>query len=157
MAGRVSRRVLDLELLDLEMDLLWGTEAGPELVLACARDGVRARFSKRVRSEVATSLATEANDAFLGLDSEAPPLQIEHWRRLLEERLGAAVELAQASGPSYVVHPDAAFRGAVELVRSDANEIAELRGANPGNWGADEWNELLEGHLGPWVMARGGQ
>lgn len=37
-----------LELLQIEMDLLWGTEAGPELVLACARDASpEARWDSR--------------------------------------------------------------------------------------------------------------
>jgi hypothetical protein len=31
----------DLELLQIEMDLLWGTGPAPELVVACARDGLR--------------------------------------------------------------------------------------------------------------------
>ena len=44
------------------------------------------------------------------------------------------------------------------LVRSDAGEVESLRAANPGNWEPDEWAHLLEGRLGPWVMAvRDGQ
>jgi hypothetical protein len=41
---RESGALGDLELLQIEMDLLWGTNAGPELVLACAADGVRLRL-----------------------------------------------------------------------------------------------------------------
>jgi len=33
----------------------------------------------------------------------------------------------------------------------------QLRAANPGNWGADEWQNLLDGRLGPWVMASHGE
>jgi hypothetical protein len=43
-----TRALSGLELLEIEMDLLWGPEAGPELVLAFIRDGVRARINKRV-------------------------------------------------------------------------------------------------------------
>jgi RimJ/RimL family protein N-acetyltransferase len=32
-----------------------------------------------------------------------------------------------------------------------------LRGANPGNWEPVEWDELLEGKLGPWAIAVDGE
>jgi hypothetical protein len=35
------RALSDVHLLQTEMDLLWGVEDGREVVLACARDGVR--------------------------------------------------------------------------------------------------------------------
>lgn len=38
-------------------------------------------------------------------------------------------------------------------MRSDDGDVAALRGANPGNWGIQEWDQLLDGLLGPWVMA----
>ena len=54
----------DLELLDIEMDLLWGSEAGPEFVIACARGGVRTRIGKHVPAELVRTLAAEvANGA----------------------------------------------------------------------------------------------
>src|SRR5436309_13343299 len=57
--------------------------------------------------DLARALAAEIDGAQPVVDSNTPPLQIEHWRMLLEDALGVAV--------------------------------ATLRGANPGNWGADEW------------------
>src|SRR5436190_335406 len=56
----------DLQLLELEMDLLWGAQAGPELVLACAREGVRARLGNHVPPELARALAAEIDGAQLG-------------------------------------------------------------------------------------------
>lgn len=38
------------------------------------------------------------------------------------------------------------------IVRSDQAWPTWLRGANPGGWHPVEWNELLDGHLGPWAM-----
>jgi RimJ/RimL family protein N-acetyltransferase len=32
-----------------------------------------------------------------------------------------------------------------------------LRNANPGNWHPVEWDELLDGRLGPWTMALEGE
>ena len=90
------------------------------------------------------------------VNSNTPPPQLERWRILLEDALGAAVRVAPGSGPSYVIHPDVTFRASAELVRSDANDLTALRRANPGK-GADEWHRLLDAHLGPWVMATHGE
>jgi RimJ/RimL family protein N-acetyltransferase len=158
MAVENTRALSDLELLEIEMDLLWGSEAGPELVLACARDGVRARIGKQVPSEVARTLAGEIDEGALpGEDLGNPPPQLEGCRVLLEDALGAAVRLAPGSGPSYVIEPGVSFRTTAQLVRSDSADPAPLRAANPGNWGADEWQDLLDGRLGPWVIAMQGE
>ena len=149
-----TRALSDVELLQLEMDLRWGSEAGPELVLACARDGVHARIGKQVPPEVARILAAEIeNSASPGEDRAAPPPQLERSRVVLEDALGSAVRLALGSGPSYVIEPGVSFRPTAQLVRSDSGDKGPLRAANPGNWGADEWQDLLDGRLGPWVMA----
>jgi hypothetical protein len=68
------------------------------------------------------------------------------------------VRLAPGSGPSYIIHPGVTARGTAELIRSDADadHIAGLRAANPGNWGATGRQTLLDGELGPWVMATHG-
>ncbi|MBV9601942.1 MAG: SET domain-containing protein-lysine N-methyltransferase [Chloroflexi bacterium] len=49
------------------------------------------------------------------------------------------------------------IRTNAELIRSDSGDPARLRAANPGNWGADEWHDLLDSRLGPWVMAMHGE
>jgi RimJ/RimL family protein N-acetyltransferase len=152
-----GRPLSDLDLLQIEMDLLWGTEAGPELVLACARDGVRARIGKHVPQHLARALAAELEGTLPALEAETPPPQLERFRLLLEDALGAAVRLAPGSGPSYLVGPDVRYPATAELVRSNDAELSALRAANPGNWSADEWQNLLEGRLGRWVMARHGE
>ena len=153
-----ARAPSDLELLEIKMDLLWGSDAGPELVLARARHGVRARISKRVRPEVARTLVAEIEDgAPPGEDFGTPPPQLERCRVVLEDALGAAVRLAPGSGPSYLIEPGVSFRTTAELIRSDSGDPMQLRAANPGNWGADEWQDLLDGRLGPWVMAMHGE
>ncbi len=156
MDSHAARVLSDLELLEIEMELLWGTEPGRELVLACAREGVRARLGERVPPEVARALAAEIEGAQPVVDSDTPPPQLERWRMLLEDALGAAVRLAPGSGPSYVIHPDVTFRATAELVTANTDDLAAVWGANPGNWGTEEWQRLLDGHLGPWVMATHG-
>ena len=73
---------------------------------------------------------------------------------MLEDALGAAIALAQGSGPSYLIQEDVSFPATAPLARSDAKNLGHLRAANPGNWGDDEWQDLLAGRLGAWVMAR---
>jgi RimJ/RimL family protein N-acetyltransferase len=119
---------------------------------------MRARISNRVRPELARSLAAEIEDRVPpGEDLGTPPPQLERWRVVLEDALGAAVRLAPTSGPSYLIEPRVSFRPTAELVRSDSADPAPLRAANPGHWGADEWQDLLDGRLGSWVMARQGE
>jgi hypothetical protein len=108
----------DPELLQMEMELLWGpqagteaeagtqvgTEAGPDLVIASSRDGVRARIDRRVPPQVARALAAEIDAASpQPMTTSEPPPQLERWRLLLEDALGAAVRLAPGSGPSYLI------------------------------------------------------
>jgi RimJ/RimL family protein N-acetyltransferase len=44
----------------------------------------------------------------------------------------------------------------IEIVCSGEPGVEQLRDANPGNWMAVEWDELLRGQLGPWAMAHAG-
>jgi RimJ/RimL family protein N-acetyltransferase len=61
--------------------------------------------------------------------------------------------LAFAAGPSFLIEEDTRFDAAVHLERSDTSRVARWRDANPGNWHPVEWNELLDGCLGPWTFA----
>jgi len=55
---------------------------------------------------------------------------------------------------NYVVEDDVAPPAIeAQIVRSDAPLPAALRDANPGNWEPVEWDELLDGKLGPWTIA----
>jgi hypothetical protein len=93
----------------------------------------------------------EASPPGAGLGVQPPDLQ--RWCAALEDALDGALSVAARSGPSYQVEDSVAFPATARLVRSDASQVDELRGANPGNWAADEWQDLLAGRLGPWVMA----
>lgn len=50
-----------------------------------------------------------------------------------------------------------ALPSSVRIVRSDAHSGDRLRAANPGGWEPIEWDELLDGRLGPWTMALDGE
>ena len=146
----------DLDLLQIEMEI-WSTDDrqrinGPDLVIASSSIGSAAAFSTAVPDDLAAELVKIVTDAPPMRDLSSPPMVLEHCRRLLEDRLGR-IELRPASGPSYLIPETVTFRSELSLVRSDGNDVAVLRGANPGNWGVQEWEQLLDGLLGPWVVA----
>jgi len=52
----------------------------------------------------------------------------------------------------YVFPSEVEVASDVTIVRSDSHLPAWLRDANPGGWHPVEWDELLDGQLGPWAM-----
>src|SRR5260370_15207549 len=123
-----TRALSELELLEIEMDLVWGSEAGPELVLACARDGVRARIGEQVPPEVARTVAAQIEEGASPIEDSGTPLpQLERSRVALEDALGAAVRLAPGSGPSYLIEPGVSFRATAGLIRCDRGDPLQTR------------------------------
>lgn len=59
----------------------------------------------------------------------------------------------EAASLIYIMDPDVPFSSDVVMYRSDQSFPAWLPEANPGNWESVEWDELVSGKLGPWVMA----
>ena len=53
----------------------------------------------------------------------------------------------------YCFGPDVRFASELHIARSDQTVPAWLKKANPGNWDPVEWDELLDGLLGPWTIA----
>jgi RimJ/RimL family protein N-acetyltransferase len=156
-AGAGRHGAADLELLRIEIELLWppddrGRIAGTELVIASSLAGCAAAIGTAVPDDLAAELAAAVAGAAPPADLSAPPPLLDHCRRLLEARLGP-VALRPGSGPSYLIPEQVASRSDATLVRSDDRAVAALRGLNPGTWEVDEWEQLLDGRLGPWVMA----
>ena len=108
-------------------------------VVARARDGEARWIGADLPDALASALTTA----------------IEPSRRLVEAAAGGALPLRE--GPSFVFDDDTgAAVSSARLVRSDAPGVDELRALNPGNWQPLEWDELLDGRLGPWAMALDG-
>lgn len=98
-----------------------------------------------IGADVPDALATELAATF-DPDQE-PAVSLAHCQQLLDD--GRA--LTSAAGPSYLI--DAVPPSPLHVERSDAPLLPALRDANPGNWHPVEWNELLDGTLGPWAIA----
>ncbi|MFE6778435.1 GNAT family N-acetyltransferase [Streptomyces sp. NPDC057702] len=154
---------------------LTGPDA-PRLVVAAAADGVRvaadASVPERVLAEVRATVArvrpvllagaaggggpasggpVEGGPDCVGREGAyGVPEAVVRARRLVEAATGEATLI---SAPSYLVAPGTRFAPTAEVVTSSEPGRAALRAANPGNWGAGEWDDLLDGALGPWAMA----
>jgi RimJ/RimL family protein N-acetyltransferase len=120
------------------------------VTIACAAASPADRQALWIGAEVPERLVPELRAIFQAAgpaqDPAQPPPALEPCARLL----GAG--LSRSAGPSFLIEgtpPQSPFH----LIRSDASARDRLREANPGNWHPVEWGELLQGRLGPWVMA----
>ncbi|MEX1007898.1 MAG: GNAT family N-acetyltransferase [Acidimicrobiia bacterium] len=153
----------DVDLLAIENDVVCpfderGRRVGNYgLGIAVARDGYLVVLGSDVPDALATELEAAVADTPPAFDPTTAPRVLDGCRRLLEQSGGPV----QQSGPnpSYLIPPDTRFSSGAEIIRSDdgnADELVRsLRGANPqpGGWTATEWDDLLDGTLGPWAMA----
>jgi hypothetical protein len=124
------------------------------VTIACAVEG-RALF---IGAEVPDALASELTSTFERAPAPArpsdPPPALERCQRILE---ADGPPLVRSAGPSFLVGEQARFVSGVHIERSDSSSGAALRRANPGNWHPVEWDELLDGRLGPWAIATDGE
>ncbi|MEU6959138.1 GNAT family N-acetyltransferase [Streptomyces chrestomyceticus] len=150
------------DLLKAEIEVNWPTDArgrfqGPHhLVLAVSADGrhqvpaAAAHLPDALAADLLAAVTPGPTPAGPG----SPPPALPRVQRLLETALGP---VHITTGPSYLIHPDRIrHTPTAPVVRSDTTDpaaIESLRTANPGNWGTDEWHDLLDRKLGPWAMA----
>ena len=155
--------VRDVELLAIENEVVGSFDERGRRVgsysfgIAVARDGYLVVVGSDVPDPVATQLEAAVRESPPAFDPTNPPIVLDHCRQLLA-RSGGPVRQS-GPNPSYLIPPDTTFTSGAEIVRSDdsnADElVSRLRDANPqpSGWSASEWDELLDGALGPWAMA----
>lgn len=155
----------DFELLKIELDTLWlrddrgrlltdrepNGRVAPFLVIASSHDGRIVEIGSRVPD----ALAAELRAAGLSdppSDPSVPPAGMPRCAQLLEAAVGP---VETSSGPCYVIPSAPTFTSAAAIRRSNDAVIEGLRHMNPprANWSGEEWNSLVDGALGPWVMA----
>ncbi|HEY0985774.1 MAG TPA: GNAT family N-acetyltransferase [Kofleriaceae bacterium] len=146
----------DLELFRIQFeDVLDGRRmiGAYGVAIVCTADRDELWISTEVADEQAAELTAVFDGAARATGALEPPA-LERCRPILE-RDGRA--LVTSGGPSYVFPDDTRFASDVRVERSDAPTAEALRDANPGNWHPVEWNELLDGQLGPWAAATEGE
>jgi GNAT acetyltransferase-like protein/SET domain-containing protein len=147
--------VANLDLLQTEMELLWGDRGGPALTIASTSDGLRVRFGQDLPEHLATAAQAWVERCEPTAQFETPPTWLEDIRVELQTHLRAGVMRAPGCGPTFLIEPDLTHTPtpAGLLIRSNAADTSIVQHANPGNWPADEWTDLVEGRLAPWAMA----
>jgi hypothetical protein len=123
------------------------------VTIACAEGRQELWIGAEVPDALAAEVAATFEDAPPSSHPSEPPPALERCARLLDAGDRC---LQRTAGPSFLIPPDAYFASGARLERSDASNGAALRNANPGNWHPVEWDELLDGRLGPWAIATEG-
>ncbi|MDP9237452.1 MAG: GNAT family N-acetyltransferase [Chloroflexota bacterium] len=154
----------DAELMQIEIDTMWLTDArgrltttaeregrpAPHLVIATATDGQRLAIGSEVPDALALQLRALIDEGVRSTDPSAPPTAIPRCIQLLELVVGP-VEVA--SGPSYWVPSPTLYTSDADIVRSDGDSSEPLTPPDNANWSAEEWHELIDGAFGPWAIA----
>ena len=124
------------------------------ITIGVAADGQALWIGADVPDELAHEITAIVARSPRSSDPAQPPPTLDACVRAVEAALG--VRTVRHAGPSYVFQTSAPIETGADIVRSDASRGEGLRGANPGNWGTVEWDELLDGRLGPWAMVVAG-
>lgn len=120
------------------------------VTIAVAPQGEAIWIGAAVPDDLAAGLTAIVVPSPRSIDPSNPPPALDAGERAIEAAMG--VRTARHAGPSYVFPPHVRFDSSVEIVRSGTQVTPDLRLANPGNWPPIEWDELLDGRLGPWAM-----
>jgi RimJ/RimL family protein N-acetyltransferase len=120
------------------------------ILIAAARDGSALFAGSDVPDALMPALlgAMDSSSRAAALDIEPPALGV--CREILQR---PGVSLMVENGPTFLIAGSYRATESMHILRSDASGGGELRCLNPGNWEPDEWDDLLDGVLGPWAIA----
>lgn len=141
----------DLELLALKIALNLDDQGRLAdtygVTLGVAGDGQRLFVGSGVPDALVPVLV-EAVRSTASISVDREPTALNACRAVLEPVCGL---LSLEAGPVYAIEPPVRTESQICVLRSDASGTEPLR--NPGNWEANEWDDLLNGICGPWAMA----
>lgn len=149
----------DVDLLQREMGLLWGTDTGrgepsPLVAWAVATDGCAVRVSPRVPRALAVRLHAEGGSSTGRGDPSHRPPELDRWAAELVAPSGPATV---RGGPSFLVRSTPVVDSPARVCTSAQPVPAVLSAARPWAWWEpQEWEDLLSGRLGPWAIAMDG-
>jgi GNAT superfamily N-acetyltransferase len=146
----------DLELLLIEIGVLWGRDARgryeepPRAVIAVCENGMALVTAADVPDPLSDHLHAIVRDSHrTGRPGVRPPVA-DLCRAVLESAYGP---LEVSGGPSYYVEgPLSLGTDLTLLVSTTPADVGRLSDARPDNWEPGEWRELLAGRLGSWAM-----
>lgn len=153
-ARRTSLPLSDLELLEIQAEM--SMDDGRRLAGTCgvtiatARDGHTLFVGSDLPKSLVPALADAVATSPPASTPDVEPPALAACRALLEP---ACAPLSLDAGPSYLIEPHVRREARAQIARSDTPVSERLRRLNPGNWEHEEWNELLDGALGPWAIA----
>src|SRR5262245_35473981 len=148
-----TRRPTDLELLEMHADVGEGLVGLRGITLI--RSGTLELFAigSSVPLYLAKALEAVRERAPVESDPMALPPMFAACERLLVE---AGWNVRCYGTLVYAIEPALMCISSPAILRSDQATRSWMRGANPGNWHPVEWDELLDGCLGPWTMVADG-
>ncbi len=120
------------------------------VTIAACREGQLLLLGSELPAELIGRLQEAFDASPKQADPSVVPAALGECERILSE---VGEPLSRASGPVYVFPADRRFTSVAELTLSTGDRLEAVRGSNPGNWLADEWDDLVDGKLGPWAMA----
>ncbi len=154
-----------IDLLKIEIDTLWlrdergnllepqsgGRRNVPYFRVASADDGWVLAFADGLPGVLVADIEALFADEPPTTDPSRPPAPFERCKQLLADALGV---VESSGGPSYVIPPGTSFVSGAALLRSDDEHKERLQAQDLDrlNWTAEEWRQLLDGELGPWVF-----
>lgn len=146
-----SHRPPDLELLELRADSVGDGTVGLRGVrLLCTRMVEAFSVGSAIPADLAKAVEAAREDTPPSRLPAAVLATLDAAERRLTE---AGWNVQRRVSLVYLIEPGLAFDSDAVIVRSDEASPQWMRAANPGGWHPVEWNELLDGHLGPWTMA----
>jgi len=149
-----SHPLTDLALLELQAEMSMDGRrrlAGIcGITIASSRDGQRLFVGSDVPDTLVPALVDTVDQSPRAPAPDREPPVLGACRAIVEP---CCTPLSVEAGPSYVIEPDVRIEMRTDIARSDTSPSERLRRLNPGNWEHEEWDELLDGSLGPWAMA----
>jgi RimJ/RimL family protein N-acetyltransferase len=120
------------------------------ITIAAALDGQLLFVGSQLDAQLASELEEAFDAAPYQEDFTSPPAALVACERLLHD---AGAGFRRTGGPYYLVPAGTRFGSAAQITVSTSRAVDAHRSRNPGNWAPDEWDQLLDGRLGPWAIA----
>lgn len=151
---QASQPLTDLELLEIQAEMSMDDHrrlAGVcGVMIATTSDEQLLFVGSAVSDTLVPALVDSVDKSPLAPAPNIEPPALAACREILAP---SCAPLSLSASLYYQIEPHVRTETRTPSARSDVSPSERLRHLNPGNWGHDEWDELLDGALGPWAMA----